>query len=330
MLIPRPNYNIERDMSDKEKYRLLCESETGIAIFSRDWWLDSVCGNDRWDVILVEKKGRILAALPIYTPLRSVVSMPSYTQIMGPWLADAPADMKYSTNLGRRQELLKELINGLNGFSSFLQNFNYDITDWLPFYWNGYSQSTRYTYILDDIDDGERLWNNMSSNIRRNIIKARDKQRIGIKRGIAVDELLKLQAMSFERQGLRVKEDIDTLRGIIDVCRKRGQGDLWGAYDENGVLHSAAFVVWQKSSAYYLAGGGDPALRSSGAHSLLLWSVINDVAKYTSRFDFEGSMLPGVERFFREFGAIQKPFFTITKGKLSLLDRVRIKLGKRR
>ena len=39
-------------------------------------------------------------------------------------------------------------------------------------------------------------------------------------------------------------------------------------------------------------------------------------------------MLPGVERFFREFGAIQTPFFTISRGKLSLLDRARIKLSK--
>ena len=38
-------------------------------------------------------------------------------------------------------------------------------------------------------------------------------------------------------------------------------------------------------------------------------------------------MLPGVERFFREFGAKQYPFFTITKGNLSLWNRMRIKLN---
>jgi lipid II:glycine glycyltransferase (peptidoglycan interpeptide bridge formation enzyme) len=107
---------------------------------------------------------------------------------------------------------------------------------------------------------------------------------------------------------------------------ERGQGDLLGGYDRNGRLHAAAFVVWQESSAYYLAGGADPALRDSGAHSLVLWEAIQAMAAHTSLFDFEGSMLPGVERFFREFGAFQTPYYTITKGKLCLLDRVRIKL----
>jgi hypothetical protein len=39
-------------------------------------------------------------------------------------------------------------------------------------------------------------------------------------------------------------------------------------------------------------------------------------------------MIPGVERFFREFGAIQTPFFTITKGKLSLLNKACLKIGR--
>ena len=98
--------------------------------------------------------------------------------------------------------------------------------------------------------------------------------------------------------------------------------------DEQGRLHAAAFIVWQESSAWYLAGGGDPALRKSGAHSLILWEAIRYVSQYTDTFDFEGSMIPGVERFFREFGAIQTPFFTITKGKLSLLNRACLKIGR--
>ena len=110
------------------------------------------------------------------------------------------------------------------------------------------------------------------------------------------------------------------------MSRERGQGDVFGGYDKAGNLHAAAFVVWQNSSAYYIAGGGDPALRSSGAQSLVLWEAIKHVSQYTDTFDFEGSMLPGVERFFREFGAMQTPYFTISRGQLSIVDRARIKL----
>ncbi|MDO4757621.1 MAG: GNAT family N-acetyltransferase [Parabacteroides sp.] len=118
------------------------------------------------------------------------------------------------------------------------------------------------------------------------------------------------------------------LTQLIQCCKERNQGELWGGYDEKGQLHAAVFIVWQNQTAWYLAGGGNPQLRESGAHSLVLWECIHYVSSFVDTFDFEGSMIPGVERFFREFGAIQTPYFTITKGKLSLIDKVRIKLGK--
>ena len=227
-----------------------------------------------------------------------------------------------------RQELCKQFTEELKRYPHFLQNFNYDITDWLPFYWAGYNQTTRYTYLLKNIRDHQAVWENMSPNIRRNIAKAQNKYHISVKKGIPLNEFLAVQAQTFDRQHVRIKEDTNVLKDLIATCRQRGQGDLWGGYDEQGHLHAAAFIVWQDRSAYYLAGGGNPAYRGSGAQSYVLWECLHFVSQFTTVFDFEGSMLPGVERFFREFGAIQTPFFTISRGKLSLLDRARIKLSK--
>ena len=111
----------------------------------------------------------------------------------------------------------------------------------------------------------------MSSNIRRNITKAKDKYRITVKKGISIEEFLQVQKQTFERQQVLNKEDTDILVKLINICRKRNQGDIWGGYDEQGRLHAVAFIVWQESSAWYLAGGGNPILRESGAHSLILW-----------------------------------------------------------
>ena len=312
----------------KDKYHLLCNTETSIPIFSRDWWLDTVCGKDKWEVLLIEEKERITAAIPLYCPRQGIISMPFYTQTMGPWFSPESEDTKYTKALSRRQILCKQLLNELKSYPHFLQNFHYGITDWLPFYWEGYQQTTRYTYLLKNIRNTEAILENMSSNIRRNITTAKDIYRITVKKGISIEEFLQVQKQTFERQQVLNKEDTDILVKLINICRKRNQGDIWGGYDEQGRLHAAAFIVWQESSAWYLAGGGDPALRKSGAHSLILWEAIRYVSQYTDTFDFEGSMIPGVERFFREFGAIQTPFFTITKGKLSLLNRACLKIGR--
>ena len=60
-------------------------------------------------------------------------------------------------------------------------------------------------------------------------------------------------------------------------------------------------------------GGSDPNLRNSGAMSLCMWEAIKFASTKTKKFDFEGSMIESVERYFRAFGAEQKPYFHITK-----------------
>ena len=315
-------------VTNKDKYRLLCQTEINIPIFSQAWWLDIVCGEKHWDVSLVEANDKILASMPYYQPRSNLIIMPSYTQTMGPWQITESTNSKYTTLLSKRQAFYKQLIEQLPRFDFFLQNFSYLVTDWLPFYWEGFRQTTRYTYILHNIKNHEMIWENMNSNLRGHITQASTKNGIIVKTGVPIDDFLSIQEKTFLRQNIKNKENQSTLRNLIEASRKRGQGEIWGGYDPNGQLHAAIFVVWENFSAYNLAAGGDPALRKSGAHSLILWEAIRYVSQYTDTFDFEGSMIPGVERFFREFGAIQTPFFTITKGKLSLLNRACLKIGR--
>lgn len=309
----------------KDKYRALCLKEKSIPLFSRDWWLDTVCGEDKWDVLWLEDKGKVQAVIPLYIPHKGIVSMPPFTQTMGPWFAPVAEDMKYTSFLSRRQALCRLFIEKLKPYPHFLQNFHYDVTDWLPFYWNGYTQTTRYTYLLNNLNEPDKIRENMSLHTRRNIIKAKDRHHILVKKGIPAEEFISVLRKTFQRQGLSSRNE-NILTAAIHKCREREQGDLWGGYDPEGNLHSAIFVAWQESSAYYLAGGGDPAYRSSGAHSLLMWEAIQFTAGKSEKFDFEGSMLPGVERFFREFGAVQTPYFTIIKGNIGLLHKAWLKL----
>ena len=44
-------------MSNKSKYRNLCTKEKTTPIFSKDLWMDAVCGENNWDVLLVERGG---------------------------------------------------------------------------------------------------------------------------------------------------------------------------------------------------------------------------------------------------------------------------------
>ncbi|MDR0611879.1 MAG: GNAT family N-acetyltransferase [Dysgonamonadaceae bacterium] len=314
-------------MTDKEKYRILCNSELSIPVYSRDWWLDCVCGESSWDVLLCLKNEIIEATMPYYTPCRGVISMPFYTQTMGIWFNPAFEDKRYSHDLFRKQTICEDFIMRLPVHDYFLQNFHYSFTDWLPFYWNGFRQTTRYTYVLPDIGNPDELWNGLSENICRNIRKAKNKYQLTVRRNIPADIFLKINAQVYQRQGIAPYQP-EILKKLVDISRSRGQGDIWGAYDAENRLHAGVFVVWQKNCAYYIAGGNNAESRKSGGLALAMWAAINDLSGQVRSFDFEGSMIRGVEHFFREFGARQMPFFSLEKGKMGLLEKIRMKFLK--
>jgi len=310
-------------MSGKERYRILCKNELSIPIYSRDWWLDCVCGESSWDVLLCSKNEEIEAAMPYYVPCKGIISMPIYTQTMGIWFNPAFEDKQYSRNLFRKQAICEEIIMRLPAHDYFLQNFHYSFTDWLPFYWQGFRQTTRYTYVLPDIGNPNELWNKLSENISRNIQKAKNKYQLTVRQDVPTDLFLKINAQTYQRQGM--KSYHPELEKLIGLSRNRNQGDIWGAYDEENRLHAAVFVTWQENCAYLTAGASDDAFRKSGGQALALWTAINDLSGQVHSFDFEGSMIRGVERFYREFSAQQVPFFMIEKGKMDLLKRIRMR-----
>jgi len=62
---------------------------------------------------------------------------------------------------------------------------------------------------------------------------------------------------------------------------------------------------------YYLLAGSDGRTRHHGALALLIWEALRLASHLGVVFDFEGSMLPRVERMFRAFGAEQRPYLQL-------------------
>ena len=89
---------------------------------------------------------------------------------------------------------------------------------------------------------------------------------------------------------------------------------MFFAVDSGGQLHAAIYIVYDQKAAFYLFGGGDPNLRHSNGHALVLWEAIKFASTVSRSFDFEGSMHKNIEPVFRGFGAVQKPYMEITKG----------------
>ncbi len=280
-------------------------------IFHQPWWLDAVAPGS-WDVATVERGGRTVARLPFVVrgPRRlRVLSQPPLTPFLGPWI-EPEVGAKYARALGDEMQLQAQLEAGLPAASAFHQNFASTVTGCLPFIWAGYRAEVRYTYRLEDLSSEHMLWDGLAGNIRREIRKAR--QQLEVREGLGIDRFYTVWAKTFERQRVAAP-DRARLERIDAACFARGARAMLFAGDDVGRVHAAAYVVWDRRTAYYLMGGGDPQLRTSGAASLLLWEAIRRARAGCAVFDFEGSMLRPVERFFRAFGGRQTPYLHVSR-----------------
>jgi hypothetical protein len=281
------------------------------AIFQQPWWLEALAPG-RWGEAVVERNGRTVARLPYVVrgagPLR-LLTQPPLTQTLGPWVE--PSAAKPANALADEIELLTDLEAALPRAQAFVQLFSPTMLNALPFFWAGYRIEVAYTYRLEVLEAEDTLWDGLRGNIRREIRKAR--RRVEVREDLGLDRFHAACAKTFARQGLPVPWAAKTLERLDEACSSRGARTMLFAVDESDRVHAVSYIVWDDRAAYYLLGGGDPELRTSGAASLLMWEAIMRARSVTDVFDFEGSMLKPVERFFRAFGARQTPYLRVSR-----------------
>lgn len=308
-------------MTNKEKYRELCSTEKSIPLFSQDWWLDSVTDSDSWDVSLVIKDNTIIASMPYVLERRFglvLIRQPLLTQTLGPWIRES--GVKYTKRLSQEKEIMNQLIDNLPKFDFFSQNWHFSITNWLPFHWRGFTQTTRYTYILSELENLENVFENFSPSYRNKIRKAQ--KIVQVKRNLSIAQFYRLNELTFSRQKLRIPYPFNFLQKHDAALNLKNRRMIFYAEDNIGKIHSSLYLTWDSMSAYVHMVGEDPELRSSGAGILLIWEAI----RYTrdelklNRFDFEGSMIETVEVVRRDCGGIQTPYFTVSKTNSRMLQ----------
>jgi len=278
------------------------------SVFTRSWWVKAVGAR----VLGLFNSGRLVAGIPLYHERRMGVRMcvlPKLTQTLG--IVMAPASGKRVTAIRREMEILGIFAQYLKRETIFYQCFHPDLANWLPFLWNGFHQTSRFTYVLDDLSNLDAVWEGMENKLRNTVRKA---ENLGISvKECSVDTVFELSVKTFARQGLAVPFSKDYLVRLVGAAQANNAGACLAAVDKQGRVHDAALLVWDPKRTYYLVEGGDPDLRSSGAPALLCWESIRLASTRSVAFDFEGSILEQIERVFRAFGGKLVPYNCIMK-----------------
>jgi hypothetical protein len=282
---------------------------TSYCLFQEPWWLEAVAPG-AWRSLEVARGTQVVARMPIVLQHKygfTLIRQPPLTPTLGPWIDLSSASIV--KRMAEEKRLLNDLIDQLPKWDYFQASFNHRVTNWLPFYWRGFKQTTRYTYILDDLSDKRRIWVGLEGNVRTRIQNA--EKRLSIRTDLSIDDLLDVVELTFSRQGRKLPHSRELVRRIDGACTAHNARRLLFAQDSDGRIHAGLYLVTDADYAYVLLHGADPQLRNSGAQRLLLWEAIKLASEMNLKFDFEGSMIEPIEQVFRGFGAVRVPYLHV-------------------
>lgn len=297
----------------RDLYRQAANQSPHTPLWQSPWWLD-ITAEGRWDAVCVISGGEVVAALPYVSKQRYGLSLwgqPPLTQSLGPWLAQID-DAKYERRLSREHALLTDLVSAIPKGTAYMQSWQPARSNWLPFHWAGFGQTTRYTYRIELAGKAEsQLWEGLSKGTRWEVRKATNRHGIYVTQEDDVGVLLDLNEAVFARQGMSLPYSRDFVSRMHGVAQSRAASSLWVARGSGARALAVAYVVRDGQTAYYIIGGADPELRNTGAQNLVVWEAIRNEIGKSQVFDFEGSMIRGIERSFRSYGAVQVPYFAV-------------------
>ena len=299
----------------KELWEEICRKEVSVPIFSQAWWLNAVCPNKNWDVYLIGKDNNIKAAL-VYLVSEDergkYIGRISMTQNNGLWIK-YPPNQGIISKQSYEEKIVDEACDYIEslGLYKYDQQYHYSFNNYVPFFWRYYSGVTKYTYVIEDTSDMEKVRSDYSSKLRNAIRKAENK--ISVCETQDLELFYEINKKTFVRQGMEMPFTYEFFERLYNACKLQNACKLLVAKDAKQQIHSVAMLVWDRMSVYYYLNGTDPELKSTQANVLLIDRGIEIAHEMGLSFDFEGSVIKGVNHAYREFGGIPKPYFRITK-----------------
>lgn len=285
-----------------------------LPIFLQPWWMDAVCAGKAWDVILVERDGKILAAMPYLIRKRMglrFVLMPQQTQIGGVWIDQQLHDSGDRAAIGQVLDNVIEQLNALK-LAYYYQHFAVRNPLAIQFAERGFLVRERVTYRIEDTSDMEVILRHMSKNKMRQLHRAQTAGLV-LDTDMTAEDFYRAHQACLTRQGKQITYSREFLLVLERKTARNGQSQFLAVRTPAGELCAAVYLVWDNESVYYLIPFYNPQYKDSGAGAMLAVEAIKVAHDKGLIFDFEGSMVPGIANHYRQFGSDPAIYYSIER-----------------
>ncbi|MEZ5006944.1 MAG: GNAT family N-acetyltransferase [Chitinophagales bacterium] len=276
-------------------------------LFAKTWYLQAL--NVSFEILICLKKEKIKGGIVLTKDRWGYYINPVLCKYLGIYFS--PFEGNSYTVESRQREVQNALVEKLNQLGSFEYTFHPNYTNWMPFERVGFKQTTRYTYLiqLENLKD-EEILAQLNGRLRNKILKANS---FSIKLLNDFQEALVIFEATYKRQGIDLPISKDRLVTLIVELKKQNAFHLIGAYDDQNKLQAALGLFYDHKTAYLILNGVDSSA-DNGANEALIFNGIQWAKqKGLKTFDSEGSMIPSIESFYRQFGGELTPYFKIWK-----------------
>lgn len=307
---------ILKQISDTQLFSEKAEPFTGV--FGSKAWL-SMYGKDLVMIGIFKDEHQMIGGF-YYLKTKKLgfdfIKLPPYTPHCGLFF-QSESKNRSSAN-GFSKEVMQEVCLYFSSLKSALTilAFPAEIIDMQAFIWNKYKVVPNYTYRIDLSQSLEDIRGNFDPKNRNAINKALKEEVTTTLNAHSKQEVLTFFKTQLSATGANIYENI--LQKILLEFSDDANSFCFSA-TKNKELLGMVFCIYDKHACYYLLGSVNKQAGIQGVNNLLVQKSIEQAKALHCRiFDFEGSMLKGVEKFFRSFGPELFPYFTVNKAVLPL------------
>lgn len=277
------------------------------SVFNLSWYLD--CLNLDFKVLIVsDNSSKIFAGIVIVKNEIRTFSNPIFVKHLG--ILFKNDSLRHKDN-ALRYKLSTLLIVELKKYKTFDYFFHPKFLNWIPFYWNGFAQETRYTYQTDLTKSSDLIYSSFHEKLRNDIKNAVNND-IKVVTNPNINLFYSTINKTFLRQGSKAPFSKEKLINFIKKMNVHSSFMSFAAVDNDDNIIAVCGYVFSQNTSYLILNGIDIDKNTRGANALMIFESMKLLKeKGITIFDFEGSMLPGVEQFYRRFGAELVPYMRI-------------------
>lgn len=308
---------LERKNIDIAAWDALVGASPQGSIFCLSWYIDAVADND-WSGIMVYEGDVLQTVFPLMVREKYTLKyalQPVLAKYWGACFANLSFKNTYE-EFSWKRSVIDEILKLIPALCLIKYNLHPAMDYALPFQNHGFTLKARYSFSLAIDLPFEIIENGFARQLRRNLQKATQ------------NDFEILPDQDFEQVFPIFKNNENAGRQMGDnkffpafkrVCEAgKSHDSFFGLSAKNNKGETVAYCAFLRDNhtTYALLNVVEPALRDSGAASLVMKEGIRHAQTSTTRFDFTGGALnEQFERFFRSFGARPLPYLSIEKVK---------------